>query len=108
MIECEHGSNACGLIQLPDTTSYWTVRVSRLVPFTYQLEYHCLSATILKYDSISLWLPFGRSLRFVSASFSSYKFPSPHQKMVKMHSFLKNLLIFHLIQFMVCTTYHYT
>ena len=43
-----------GLARLSDTASYRTVRVVRLVPFTYQLEYHCLSATILKYDSLFL------------------------------------------------------
>ena len=37
-----------GLVQLPDTASYQTAQIFRLVPFTYQLEYHCLSAAILK------------------------------------------------------------
>ena len=37
-----------GLARLSDTASYRTVQVFRLVPFTYQLEYHCLSAAILK------------------------------------------------------------
>ena len=43
-----------GLAQLSDTASYWTVRILGLVPFTYQLEYHCLSTAILKYDSLFL------------------------------------------------------
>ena len=46
-----HTVNVEGLVQLPDTASYRTGRVFRLVPFTYQLEYRCLSATILKFDS---------------------------------------------------------
>ena len=40
-----------GLVQLPDTASYRTVQVFQLIPFTYQLEYLCLNAAILKYDS---------------------------------------------------------
>ena len=51
---CRSRSRLEDLHQLPDTASYRTVRVFRLVPFTYQLEYHCLSAIILKYDSLFL------------------------------------------------------
>ena len=43
-----------GLIKLPGTAIHRTVRVFRLVLFTYQLEYRCLNAGILKYDYLSL------------------------------------------------------
>ena len=74
-----------GLARLLDTASYRTVRVFRLVPFTYQLEYHCLSTTILKYDSLFLSGCLSADLyTLFLPPFSSYKLPSWGQKMVKM------------------------